>query len=112
MAKIATLADGAGVPLIAHGYSTDVGVAANRHPIAAPDSARRLEYRVEDSPSRWELVEESFPVEDGRSTRPFRPYERFTLTSNLSASSLMRTPRRRDRRRALRAPRRHLPPSF
>jgi L-alanine-DL-glutamate epimerase-like enolase superfamily enzyme len=48
MARIATLADGAGVPLIAHGYSTDAGVAANRHPIAAPDSARRLEYRVED----------------------------------------------------------------
>lgn len=73
MARIATLADGAGVPLIAHGYSTDVGVAANRHPIAAPDSAWRLEYRVEDSPSRWELVEESFPVEDGRVVVSDRP---------------------------------------
>ena len=73
MAKIVTLADGAGVSLIAHGYSTDVGVAANRHPIAAPDSARRLEYRVEDSPSRWELVEGSFPVEDGRVAVSDRP---------------------------------------
>jgi L-alanine-DL-glutamate epimerase-like enolase superfamily enzyme len=73
MQKIATLADEAGIPMIPHGYSTDLIVAANLHIVAATGNARLLEYCVEDSPLRWDLVEESFPVEDGHVAVPDRP---------------------------------------
>ncbi|MFB6136193.1 MAG: mandelate racemase/muconate lactonizing enzyme family protein [Halobacteriaceae archaeon] len=73
MEKIATLAQAAGVPIYPHGYSTDLIIAANLHLIAANENAPLLEYCVEDSPLRWDLVEEEFPVEDGRVEVPDRP---------------------------------------
>jgi len=73
IARVATLAEEAGVGLIPHGYSTDIVVAANLHLVAAIGNARLLEYCVEDSSLRWDLVEESFPVEDGRVAVPDRP---------------------------------------
>jgi L-alanine-DL-glutamate epimerase-like enolase superfamily enzyme len=63
MNKIATLAQEAGIPFYPHGYSTDVIVAANLHLCAANQNAPLLEYCVEDSPLRWDLVEEEFPVD-------------------------------------------------
>jgi len=79
MDKIATLARSAGIPLYPHGYSTDVIVAANLHLIAANENAPLLEYCVEDSPLRWEVIEEEFPVEDGEVAIPDAPGLGITL---------------------------------
>ncbi|MFB6106002.1 MAG: mandelate racemase/muconate lactonizing enzyme family protein [Halobacteriaceae archaeon] len=74
MDKIATLAAEAGIPFYPHGYSTDVIVAANLHLVAANKNAPLLEYCVEDSPLRWETVEEEFPVRsDGTVAVPEDP---------------------------------------
>jgi L-alanine-DL-glutamate epimerase-like enolase superfamily enzyme len=62
MNKIAALAGEAGIPFFPHGYSTDIVVAANLHLCAANENAPLLEYCVEDSPLRWDLTEEEFPV--------------------------------------------------
>jgi len=77
--KIASLAAERGIPFYPHGYSTDVIVAANLHLIAANRNAPLLEYCVEDSPLRWEVVEESFPVEDGTVAVPDAPGLGITL---------------------------------
>ena len=73
MDKIATLAAERGIPLYPHGYSTDIIIAANLHLIAANRNAPLLEYCVEDSPLRWEVVNEEFPVEDGAVSVPDDP---------------------------------------
>jgi L-alanine-DL-glutamate epimerase-like enolase superfamily enzyme len=79
MEKIATLAQAAGIPLYPHGYSTDIVIAANLHLVAANSNAPLLEYCIEDSPLRWDVVEEEFPVEDGRVAVPDRPGLGITL---------------------------------
>ncbi len=79
MNKIATLASVHGVPVFPHGYSTDIIIAANLQLIAAIDNAPLLEYCVEDSPLRWDVVEESFPVENGYVKIPDRPGLGITL---------------------------------
>jgi L-alanine-DL-glutamate epimerase-like enolase superfamily enzyme len=71
--KIATLAAERGIPFIPHGYSTDVIVAANLQLIAANRNAPLLEYCVEDSPLRWDLVNEDLTADDGRVEIPDRP---------------------------------------
>lgn len=73
MQKIATQAAQHGVPFLPHGYSTEIIIAANLQLIAATQNAPLLEYCMEGSPLRWELVEEEFPVEDGRVEVPDRP---------------------------------------
>lgn len=73
MVKIADIAANAGIPFLPHGYSTDIIVAANLQLIAATPNAPLLEYCVEDSPIRWDMVEEDFPVRDGRVRIPDRP---------------------------------------
>lgn len=73
MRKIADIAAEAGIPFVPHGYSTDVIVAANLQLIAATRNAPLLEYCVEESPLRWDLVEEDFTAEDGRVEVPDRP---------------------------------------
>lgn len=73
MTKIADIANRAGIPFLPHGYSTDIIVAANLQLIAAVPNAPLLEYCVEDSPIRWDMVEEDFPVKDGRVEIPDRP---------------------------------------
>jgi L-alanine-DL-glutamate epimerase-like enolase superfamily enzyme len=71
--KIATLAAERGIPIYPHGYSTDIVIAANLHLIAANRNAPLLEYCIEDSPLRWEVVNEEFSVEDGYVTIPDEP---------------------------------------
>lgn len=73
MQKIATLAAERGIPFYPHGYSTDIVVAASLHLIAAARNAPLLEYCIEDSPLRWDVVEETFPVEDGAVSVPDDP---------------------------------------
>lgn len=73
MEKIATLAAERGIPLYPHGYSTNLIIAANLHLIAANRNAPLLEYCVEDSPLRWDVTLEDFPVEDGTVQVPDEP---------------------------------------
>jgi L-alanine-DL-glutamate epimerase-like enolase superfamily enzyme len=73
MEKIATLAAERGIPLYPHGYSTNLIIAANLHLIAANRNAPLLEYCVEDSPLRWDVTVEDFPVEDGVVAVPDEP---------------------------------------
>jgi L-alanine-DL-glutamate epimerase-like enolase superfamily enzyme len=77
--KIATLAAERGIPFVPHGYSTDVIVAANLQLIAANRNAPLLEYCVEDSPLRWDLVEEDLTATDGYVEIPDRPGLGITL---------------------------------
>jgi L-alanine-DL-glutamate epimerase-like enolase superfamily enzyme len=73
MDKVATMAANHGIPIYPHGYSTDVIIAANLHLIAANKNAPLLEYCVEDSPLRWDLVKESFDLDNGKVVIPERP---------------------------------------
>jgi len=79
MNKIAAQAAQAGIPFLPHGYSTDILVAASLHLIAANQNAPLMEYCIEDSPLRWEVVEEDLPVVDGRISIPDKPGLGITL---------------------------------
>jgi L-alanine-DL-glutamate epimerase-like enolase superfamily enzyme len=79
MDKIASLAAQSGIPFLPHGYSTDVLVAASLHLIAANPNAPLLEYCIEDSPLRWNVVEEDLDVEDGYVSVPDDPGLGITL---------------------------------
>ncbi len=83
MDKIATQAAQHGIPFLPHGYSTDIIIAANLQLIAAHQNAPLLEYCIEDSPLRWDLVNENFPVEDGRVEIPDRPGLGITLNRDV-----------------------------
>jgi len=77
--KSATLAAERGIPFVPHGYSTDVIVAANLQLVAPNRNAPPLEYCVEDSPLRRDLVEEDLTAEDGHVEIPDRPGLGITL---------------------------------
>lgn len=79
MDKIATQAAQYGIPFLPHGYSTDIIIAANLQLIAAHQNAPLLEYCIEDSPLRWDLINEDFPVADGSVEIPDRPGLGITL---------------------------------
>ena len=79
LGKIASLAAERGIPFVPHGYSTDVIVAANLQLIDANRNAPLLEYCVEDSPLRWDLVEEDLTAKDGYVEIPDRPGLGITL---------------------------------
>ena len=83
--KIASLAAERGLPFVPHGYSTDVIVAANLQLIAANRNAPLLEYCVEDSPLRWDLVEEDLTATDGYVEIPDRPGLGITLNRDTIA---------------------------
>lgn len=71
--KVAAIAQERGVPVFLHGWSTNVLVAANLHFIAATPNCQWLEYNTGDSPLRWELTHEQFPVRGGRVQVPEGP---------------------------------------
>lgn len=73
MKKIASLAQAHSIPFIPHAFSTDILIAANLHLIASQNNAPLLEYSITDSPIRWDLVNEDFPVEGGTVSVPERP---------------------------------------
>lgn len=85
MEKIAALSQAHGLPVYPHGYSTDIIIAANLHLIAANENLPLLEYCIEDSPLRWDVVNEEFPVEDGRVSVPDRPGLGVTLNEDTIA---------------------------
>jgi len=63
--QITSLAKTRGIPVYPHGYSTDVIIAATLHVIAANGNAPLVEYTVETSPIRTDLVSDPLSVEDG-----------------------------------------------
>lgn len=70
---VVTMAHAFGVPVIPHGYSTDVLVAASAHVMATAPYEPLLEYVIEESPLRWDLLEENLTLEDGRVVLPDGP---------------------------------------
>ncbi len=77
--KVAAIAQERGVPIYLHGWSTNVLVAANLHFIAATPNCQWLEYNTGDSPLRWELTYEQFPLRDGAVSVPEGPGLGITL---------------------------------
>jgi L-alanine-DL-glutamate epimerase-like enolase superfamily enzyme len=77
--KAAAIAQERGVPVFPHGWSTNVLVAANLHFIAATPNCSWCEYNVGDSPLRWDLTHEQFPVVDGYVAVPEGPGLGITL---------------------------------
>ena len=77
--KIAALAQERGVPIHLHGWSTNVLVAANLHFIAATPNCSWLEYNTGQSPLRWQLTHEQFPLREGRVAVPTGPGLGITL---------------------------------
>ncbi len=77
--KVAAIAEERGVPIFLHGWSTNVLVAANLHFIASTPNCNWLEYHVGQSPLRWELTREQFPLQDGVVRVPEEPGLGITL---------------------------------
>lgn len=71
--KIADMAHRRNLPCVPHAWSTGIIVAASLQLIAAIPNALFLEYCTWDSPLRWELVDEQFPLHDGRVAIPDKP---------------------------------------
>jgi L-alanine-DL-glutamate epimerase-like enolase superfamily enzyme len=61
--KVAGAAARRGKRVIAHGYKTNIEIAANLHFLAAQKNEEILEYSLSHSPLRWETTRERFPVE-------------------------------------------------
>lgn len=80
---IARVAAAQGIPCIPHWFSTEIILAANLQLIAASPDAPLLEYCFEDSPLRWDTVNESFSVTNGRVAIPDRPGLGVTLNRSV-----------------------------
>ncbi|MGB6690117.1 MAG: mandelate racemase/muconate lactonizing enzyme family protein [Terracidiphilus sp.] len=60
--------------VIAHGYKTNIEIAANLHFLAAQPAEEPLEFSLSHSPLRWHTTNEHFPVEEDGCVRvPARP---------------------------------------
>lgn len=85
--RLEELAARRGKRVVTHGYKSNITIAANlaflsRHPDEEP-----CEYSTSESPLRWELTQERFPIEaDGRIAVPDRP----GLGVSLDAATLKR----------------------
>lgn len=77
--KVAAIAQERGIPIHLHGWSTNILVAANLHFIAAAPNCAWLEYNTGDSPLRWELTREQFPLQNGMVRVPEGPGLGITL---------------------------------
>jgi L-rhamnonate dehydratase len=72
--RLAKLARTLGKRVVTHGYKSNITVAANLAFLASHDDDEPCEYSTSESPIRWELTRERFPIEaDGRITVPDRP---------------------------------------
>jgi L-alanine-DL-glutamate epimerase-like enolase superfamily enzyme len=72
--KIAAAATQRHRRVITHGYKTNIEIAANLHFLAWQPEEEILEYSLSQSPLRWNMTEEAFPVEpDGTVMVPTRP---------------------------------------
>jgi L-alanine-DL-glutamate epimerase-like enolase superfamily enzyme len=72
--RIATLAKTRGRRVVTHGYKSNITIAANLAFLSQHWMDEPLEYSTSQSPLRWHLTDEHFPIaSDGRVAVPDRP---------------------------------------
>ena len=72
--RVAQLAKSLGRRVVTHGYKSNITIAANLAFLAQHEDEEILEYSTSQSPLRWELTAERFPIEkDGRVSVPTTP---------------------------------------
>lgn len=72
--RISALARSLGKRVVTHGYKSNITIAANLGFLAQHWAEEPCEYSTSQSPLRWELTEESFPIgSDGKVDVPTRP---------------------------------------
>ncbi len=72
--RLARLADTRGKRVVTHGYKSNITIAANLAFLAQHRDDEPCEYSTSESPLRWELTRERFPIgPDGRIEAPDRP---------------------------------------
>ncbi|MBL8580546.1 MAG: mandelate racemase/muconate lactonizing enzyme family protein [Mesorhizobium sp.] len=72
--RISALAKSMGRRVVTHGYKSNITIAANLAFLSQHWADEPCEYSTSESPLRWELTQEGFPIEaDGRITVPDRP---------------------------------------
>jgi L-rhamnonate dehydratase len=72
--RISALAKKLGRRVVTHGYKSNITIAANLAFLSQHWADEPCEYSTSESPLRWQLTKESFPIEaDGRITVPDLP---------------------------------------
>lgn len=72
--RISALARSLGKRVVTHGYKSNITIAANLGFLAQHWAEEPCEYSTSQSPLRWELTEENFPIgSDGKVEVPTRP---------------------------------------
>lgn len=72
--RISALAKKLGRRVVTHGYKSNITIAANLAFLSQHWADEPCEYSTSESPLRWHMTKESFPIEaDGRITVPDRP---------------------------------------
>jgi L-rhamnonate dehydratase len=71
--RVADMAESHGLRVVNHFYSTPINLAAALHFLAARKGTFILEYCIENTPIRREIVKEDFAVIDGHVTVPEEP---------------------------------------
>jgi L-alanine-DL-glutamate epimerase-like enolase superfamily enzyme len=72
--RIAELAHARGKRVVTHGYKSNITIAANLAFLAQHWDEEPLEYSTSESPLRWHLTNEEFPIgADGKVEVPARP---------------------------------------
>jgi L-alanine-DL-glutamate epimerase-like enolase superfamily enzyme len=85
--RISSLAKRLGRRVVTHGYKSNITIAANLAFLSRHWMDEPCEYSTSQSPLRWELTEESFPIgSDGRIAVPERP----GLGVSLNAATIAR----------------------
>jgi L-alanine-DL-glutamate epimerase-like enolase superfamily enzyme len=72
--RLAALTRKRGRRIVTHGYKSNITIAANLAFLSQHDSDEPCEYSTSQSPLRWELTKERFPIgPDGRIPVPDAP---------------------------------------
>jgi len=72
--RLARMAKARGKRVVTHGYKSNITIAANLAFLAQHEDEEILEYSTSQSPLRWELTNEAFPIgADGRVAVPTAP---------------------------------------
>jgi L-alanine-DL-glutamate epimerase-like enolase superfamily enzyme len=89
--RIAALARAKGKRVVTHGYKSNITIACNLHFLAQHWAEEILEYSTSESPLRWELTRERFPIDgDGKVTVPTAPGLGVTLDEGTLAKYRVR----------------------
>ena len=74
MLKLAAMVKSRGKRIVTHGYRTNLLIATNMQFLAQHDADEMCEYSTSQSPLRWELTKERFPIDaDGMVSVPEGP---------------------------------------